>query len=161
MEPISINNRSYEYETHTRSTMTVGVAVRIIVFLIIGVVTYFAFTNGITLFSWHPTLMLIGVSKWIEKKNRHDLQNVCGRIWCFAAFPEIRWLCCILRNVNMFCLVRCVLFTFEHMLHRDGGLKWIIRHTQQFVSNPSIFLHSDLLPVSIPDDGGHTDVLQW
>lgn len=60
MEPISLHNRSYE--SQSRSTMTLGVGVRIIVFLIIGVVTYFAFTKGITLFSWHPTLMLIGVS---------------------------------------------------------------------------------------------------
>lgn len=60
MEPISQHNRSYE--SQSRSTMTLGVGVRIIVFLIIGVVTYFAFTKGITLFSWHPTLMLIGVS---------------------------------------------------------------------------------------------------
>lgn len=59
MESISSNNRMNEIN---RSTMTYGVAIRLTIFVIIGVVTYFAFSNGITLFSWHPALMLLGVS---------------------------------------------------------------------------------------------------
>lgn len=60
MDAITINNRVNE--TSSRSTMTIGVAVRLITFSIIGVITYFAFVKGITLFSWHPPLMLVGVS---------------------------------------------------------------------------------------------------
>lgn len=63
MDSISINNRSNE--TSTRATMAYGVGVRLTIFIIIGVVTYFSFAQGITLFSWHPPLMLIGVSRFV------------------------------------------------------------------------------------------------
>lgn len=60
LESINVNNRVND--NTRRTTMTIEAAIRFIIFLLIGVITYFAFARGITLFSWHPTLMTIGVS---------------------------------------------------------------------------------------------------
>lgn len=34
----------------------------VVILLLAGFVAYFSFSNGISLFAWHPPLMLIGVS---------------------------------------------------------------------------------------------------
>ena len=43
--------------------IVINLIVHFLLFGVSGLITFKSFQNGVTLFSWHPSLMVIGVSK--------------------------------------------------------------------------------------------------
>ena len=71
------NARSTTKVEMTKSATAINISAHIALFTIAAAITYKAFEQGPSLFSWHPTLLVLGVSDhWISWFDAFDYGNL-------------------------------------------------------------------------------------